>query len=57
MTQLRITQSNFNHIKFDSSNQETFLRSNRNKLPSIQHKGNSSMDHRYQNYEKSKDKK
>ena len=37
-TQLRITQDGFNHIKFDSSNQEIFLRSNRNRLPMIQNK-------------------
>lgn len=37
-TQLRITQDGFNHIKFDSSNQEIFLRSNRNRLPMIQSK-------------------
>ena len=35
---MRITQDGFNHIKFDSSNQEIFLRSNRNRLPMIQNK-------------------
>lgn len=44
------TQDNFNHFKFDKSNQETYARSNRNKLPQIPTYKNSirgsSLDHR-----------
>jgi hypothetical protein len=29
------TQENFNHFKFDTSNNETFARSNRNRLPQL----------------------
>lgn len=32
---LQSTQENFNHLKFDTSNQEVYLRSNRNKLPQL----------------------
>lgn len=49
-TQMRITQEGFNHIKFDTSNQEIFLRSNRNRLPSIQQNVKSgSVDNRGEN--------
>ena len=32
---LQSTQENFNHFKFDASGQETYLRSNRNRLPQL----------------------
>lgn len=32
---MQATQSNFNHLKFDTTNQEIYARSNRNRLPQI----------------------
>ena len=30
---MQVTQSNFNHLKFDTTNQEVYARSNRNRMP------------------------
>lgn len=35
MSAVQSTQDNFNHFKFDTSNQEVYARSNRNRLPQI----------------------
>jgi hypothetical protein len=32
---MQATQSNFDHLKFDTTNQEIYPRSNRNRLPQI----------------------
>lgn len=50
------TQDNFNHFKFDTSNQQTYARSNRNRLPQIPTFKNSirgsSLDHRIEKMNK-----